>query len=78
MDDEKDVITLARQHTPEVVRTLARIARKEDSASVENDAISILHAYHLLDTRDPSDDDLRLIESMTDDEILDALRHILH
>ena len=75
---EKDEIMLARKYTPVAVRVLAQLAREADSASDRKDAIAMLVARRLLATHHPTDDDLRRIENMTDDEINDVFRRASH
>ena len=72
--DEKDEIMLARQHAPTAIRVMAKIAREGDDTSTKKEAITSLVARRLLATHQPTDDDLRRIENMTDDEISDVLR----
>ncbi len=75
---EEDEIKQCRQHTPDAVRVLVELARESDDASVKKDAISLLVAWRLLFTHQPTDDDLWRIENMTDDEIKDTFRRASH
>ena len=76
--NENDEILLATLYAPDAVRRLAELAREADDASVMKEAISLLVARRFLSTHQPTDDDLRHIENMTDDEIKDTFRRTSH
>ncbi len=59
------------------MRELAEVARDE-YASDAGTAIAMLVERRLLSADHPTDDDLRRIENMTDDEIMAVLRRALH
>ena len=67
-----------RQHAPDAVRVLVKLAREADDASAKQQAISQLVARRFLSTHHPTHDDLRRIENMTDDEIKDTFRRASH
>lgn len=74
---EKDEIMLAREYAPLAIRMLAQLAREADNPSAKKQAVLQLVARRFLSTSQPTVDDLRRIENMTDDEIMDALRRTL-
>ena len=74
----KDVIMLAREYAPLAIRTLAQLAREADNPSAKKQAVSQLVARRFLSTSQPTVDDLRRIENMTDDEIMEALHRASH
>ena len=75
---KEDFVMLVRQHSPGAVRTLAEIAREADDALAKKQANSELVTRRLLSTHHPTHDDLRRIENMTDDEIMEALSRAFH
>ena len=75
---EKEEIMLAREYAPLAIRTLAQLAREADNPSAKNQAVSQLVARRFLSTSQPTVDDLRRIENMTDDEIMEALHRASH
>ncbi len=81
-DDERDDIILRgmldRQYTPQMVRKMAELAREADDMSARKDAISMLVERRILATREPSDEELRRVESMSDEEITAVLLSASH
>ena len=68
----------ARQEIPATIRELVEAARLDEDVSETRGAIAMLVERRLLPTPHPTDDDLRRIEEMTDDEILTVLRRVFH
>ncbi len=81
-DDERDDIILRgildRQYTPQMVRKMAELAREADDMSARKDAISMLVERRILATREPSDEELRRVEIMSDEEITAVLLSASH
>ena len=75
--DEKEFLMAMRDQGPEVIRTLAEIARSANKANRKK-VITELVARRFLTTSSPSDDDLDRIEKMTDDEINAVLQGASH
>ncbi len=63
---------------PEIVRKLARNAREREDVSERNEAIRVLVERRWLSTHQPTDDDLRLIENMTDAAFFAVHRRTSH
>ncbi len=78
MTKEDEITKILWAALPALVRKLARDAREREDPAERNEAIQVLVERCWLSTHQPSDDDLRLIENMTDAAFFAVHRRTSH